>query len=137
MMKFSGIVKKHLGRGKALGFPTANIDVEEEIEEGIYVGHARIYNAPLPPLKLRGGEGELLPALIFIGAPKTFGETDKKAEIYLLDFAGGLYGKELEVELLEKLRDNQKFASAEDLVRQMRNDETQARKYFAEGGEPA
>jgi len=126
----TGIVKRHKGRGKTLGFPTANLEIDKNAEEGIFLGFTRINNAPQPFLRLRRGEGEILPSLIFIGASKTFGETDKKAEIYILGFAGDLYGKELKVELVKKLRENVKFNSKEELIEQMREDERLAREYF-------
>jgi riboflavin kinase/FMN adenylyltransferase len=112
-MKFSGVVKKNLGRGTELGFPTANMDAPKEIDEGIYVGQANEK-----------------PALIFIGAAETFDETDRKAEVYILDFSGDLYGQILEIELLKKIRGNQKFDSKEELIAQMMQDEKQAREFF-------
>jgi FAD synthase len=112
-MKFSGVVKKNLGRGTKLGFPTANIDVPENAEDGLYVGLAN-----------------KKPALVFIGSSKTFDETDRKAEIYILDFIGDLYGQEIEVELLKKLRENKKFESEQALIDQMKQDEQVAREFF-------
>lgn len=70
------------------------------------------------------------PALLFIGSALTFGETARKVEVYLLDGDGDWYGREVTVEALEKLRQNIKFASAEELVKQMQQDEIAARKYF-------
>ncbi|MDP3740926.1 MAG: riboflavin kinase [bacterium] len=116
-MKISGIVQKHKGRGKKLGFPTANIDIGRgvDIEDGIYAGTV--------------GPTEL-PALVFVGAALTFGDTKRQAEIYILDFEGDLYGQEIEVEILKKIRDNKKFGSDAELVAQMRGDKKQAREYF-------
>lgn len=128
-IRVAGVVKKHLGRGKTLGFPTANIEIENDIEDGIYVGLTRIHNSPLSPLTLRGERGEL-PSLIFIGAAQTFGESQRRAEVYILDFAGELYGQEIEVELIRKIRDNIKFDAQDDLVEQMKQDEAVAREYF-------
>ena len=112
-MKFSGVVKKQSGRGKSLGFPTANIDAPATIEDGLYIG--------LTNKK---------PSLIFIGANETFGETDRRAEIYLLDFAGDLYDQQIEVETLKKIREVIRFDSKEALVEQMKKDEKEARTYF-------
>ena len=117
-MKIKGIVKKSLGRGKKLGFPTANIEVSGKFpEEGIHIG-------TVGPMEL--------PALIFVGAAKTFDETEKKIEIYILDFDGDIYGEEIEVDLVKKLRDNMKFASTEELVAQMKEDERSAQEFFAD-----
>ncbi len=112
-MKFSGIVKKHLGRGKRLGFPTANIEAPQELEDGLYIGLAN-----------------KKPALIFIGANETFEEKDRKAEIYLLDFDRDLYEQEIVVETIKKLRKVIKFDSEQALIKQMKEDELVARDFF-------
>jgi riboflavin kinase/FMN adenylyltransferase len=128
-MKISGVVKKGAGRGKLLGFPTANIDLPKnlEIEDGLYVGFVQSGNPPHPTL-FSPGEGRQ--ALIFVGANETFRESDKKAEVYILDFNQDIYGVEIEVELLKKIRGVIKFDSEEKLIEQMKDDEKQARKYF-------
>lgn len=106
-------------RGKALGFPTANIALHKKIDEGIYTAKVRVNNT-------------WHNALTFIGKAVTFKETAVQAESFLLDFSDNLYGKFITVKLLKKLRDNKKFNSAEELVEQMRLDEKMARNYFAE-----
>ena len=123
-MKLRGKVIKGAGRGKALGFPTANLDVMTDLEEGIYAGYTTC-------LQLSPRQGRGLLSLIFIGAAETFGESEKKVEVYILDFSGDLYSRELEVEIVKKLRDNQKFDSAEALTSQMRRDELEARACLA------
>jgi len=117
LFSFSGFVKQDKGRGKTLGYPTANLSVEPKTQEGIFVGTV-LY------------DGTAFPALVFIGASLTFNEHDKKAEIYLLDFEEDLYGKNLKVSVFKKFRDNKKFASKDALVAQMQQDEKQAREYF-------
>ena len=112
-MKVKGLVEKHLGRGRDLGFPTANLNVKTDLEEGIYLAKA-----------------EGLPAMAFVGSAITFGDTKKVFEVYILDFAEDLYGKEIEVEMIKKIRDNKKFNSKEELVLQMKSDEQVAREYF-------
>jgi len=113
-IKFSGIVKKHLGRGTKMGFPTANINAPQDIEDATY-------------LALTNNK----PSMVFIGAPETFEETDRRAESYILDFSGDLYGQVIEIEIIKKLRDNQKFDSEADLIEQMNKDERLAREFFA------
>lgn len=120
-MKFSGTVKKHVGRGTSLGFPTANIEPPSELEFGIYVGFTVIEP---------GVSNKKLPSLIFIGANLTFNESYNRAEVYLLDFQGDLYDKEIEVEILKKIREVEKFDSAQALVEQMKKDELVARDFF-------
>ena len=111
------MVSHKKGRGKGLGFPTANISVSDSAEDGIYVGWVLI-------------DGRKYASLVFIGAAITFGETDRQAEGYVLDFSEDLYGTTIGVELLRKIRDNQRFATPEALVEQMKEDEQVAREYF-------
>lgn len=118
LFSFSGKVKKNLQRGRDLGFPTANIDVHPDTQEGIFIGMVQI-------------ESKDFPALIFVGSPLTFEEYDKKAEIYILDFKEDIYKKELNMTCLKKIRDNMKFESKEALICQMKEDERQAREYFS------
>ena len=114
----TGIVKKNLGRGTRLGFPTANIHIaEENLDEGIYAA-------------LTDYQATKYPSLAFIGAAETFGEEDKKLEVYVLDFNRDLYGQKITVQLVEKLRGAKKFASEEELIIQMKIDEQQARGFF-------
>lgn len=115
-MLVRGKVINGSGRGKKLGFPTANLDIPANMEEGIYLGEA-------------GGQ----PALVFVGAAKTFGEKDKKVEVHILDFEDDLYGREMEVRTIKKIRENQRFQSEEELVEQMKKDEAVAREYFKTG----
>ena len=114
-MKFSGIVKKGAGRGKDLGFPTANIEPPKDLklEDGVYFG------------TLIGA-----PSLIFIGAAETFGETEKKVEVHVLGLEGDLYGQNVEVEIEKFFRPNKKFASKEELVGAMKKDKQAAMEYF-------
>ena len=122
MMKrtiITGIVKKNIGRGTELGFPTANINIaEDELEDGIYLG-------------LASWNGEKFPSVVFIGAAETFHESERKMEVYILDFSQDLYEKVLEVELLQKIRNSQKFSTKDELVLQMKEDERVAREFFA------
>ncbi len=120
-----GIVKKNLGRGKKHGFPTANISVPSEVDDGIYLGYAVILSDLTNVRK-----GEKLPALIFVGAALTFGDTERFAEAYILDFHGDLYDLPVEFHLLERLRDARKFVSAEEMIKQIKEDEKIARVYF-------
>lgn len=119
-MKFQGIVKKHLGRGKELGFPTANIDAPAEISDGLYLA----WTAVLPDAAQR------YESLAFIGSNETFGEKERAAEIHILDFDGELYGKTIEVEIIQKLRPVVKFSSQNTLIQQMHNDVAEARRLF-------
>ena len=117
LFSFSGKVFRHLGRGTDLGYPTANIHIDQETPEGIYVGYAVVTE-------------KTYPALVFVGRPLTFGETDKKAEVYILDFDQNIYEMNVDVTVMKKLRENIKFDSEEALIAQMQQDERDAREYF-------
>ena len=112
-----GVVVTGDRRGRELGFPTANLrfDYAPAMPAlGIYAG--RVTEA---------GEGVSAghPALISIGTRPTFhAGSAVLAEVHLLDFDGDLYGELLGVELVSRLRDEQRFADAEALVEQMKRD---------------
>ena len=92
-------------RGGTLGFPTANLAVEPHLlvpAYGIYAGAAL------------GGR-----AAISIGVNPHYGGNERRIEAFLLDFEGDLYGKELGIELWERLRDERAFTSEDELVRQI------------------
>jgi riboflavin kinase/FMN adenylyltransferase len=103
--ELEGIVVSGDQRGGTLGFPTANLSVEPHLlvpAFGIYAGAAL------------GGR-----AAISIGINPHYGGSERRIEAFLLDFEGDLYGKELRIELWERLRDERAFESEEDLVGQM------------------
>ena len=104
-------------RGKSFGFPTANVKLHRKITEGIYISLAKVNRKSLP-------------ALTFVGNATTFGEKTVRAETYFLTLSADLYGKWISVRLLKKIRENQKFKSAEDLILQMEKDKLRAQRYF-------
>lgn len=116
-MQISGVVEKGRTRGKALGFPTANIVLNTQIGQGIYISQVQLKDRELE-------------AVTFIGAAETFGEKEVKAEIYILDFDEDIYGKEIKVQILKKIRDVEKFGSKEELIKKMKEDERITREYF-------
>jgi len=104
-------------RGKELGFPTANIHLHKKIPEGIYAASVTI-------------NGKKYCAAAFVGSAKTFLQTQVKVESYLFNFSGDLYGKWLTVRLYKKIRENQKFDSVEDLIKQMYQDVEEINRFF-------
>lgn len=103
-------------RGAALGFPTANIDLDPHLAHparGVYACRARL-------------DDSWFVAATNVGVNPTFGGdpevTPVRVETYLLDFDGDLYGRSLRVEFLARLRDEMKFASVDDLIAQMQRD---------------
>ena len=99
-------------RGRLLGFPTANLDLMPQQAlpgNGIYATIVHI-------------DSRRFPAATNIGVRPTFGEGMKTVETHLLDYEGDLYGKEIKVEFVQKLRDEQRFASSEALKAQIEKD---------------
>jgi riboflavin kinase/FMN adenylyltransferase len=114
-------------RGKDLGFPTANLDIQPEAlpPAGIYAAWVRI-----------NGERQWRPAAASIGVNPTFGESVKKLEVHLLDFSADLYGKTLEVLPAAYLRPEKRFETVAALIRQMRQDCRRAAALLARTGPP-
>lgn len=114
-------------RGRELGFPTANLafDYHPALPAlGIYRGEASV---PLRDV----GPGH--PALVSVGVRPTFHDDGRVlVEVYLLDWDGDLYDAELEVSLLDRLREERRFDRVDALVDQMQADESEARRRFAE-----
>lgn len=121
----SGTVQNGDRRGRDLGYPTANLEVPDRLTlpaDGIY---AALVNS---------GETDAsigLPALVYVGTRPTFDGTERHVEVYLLDFSGDLYGRRLAVEFVDRIRGDQKFESADELVEQMQRDEESGRRIFA------
>lgn len=108
-------------RGRTLGFPTANLEIHPDKilpGKGIFAGWAR-------------GETHLLPAAISVGVRPTFGLGALLVEAHLLDFAGDLYGQELELVFAARMRDELAFHSIADLVAQMGRDVALVREVLA------
>jgi riboflavin kinase/FMN adenylyltransferase len=104
--------------GRSLGFPTANIGIEPNKlvpALGAYAGRAH------------AEEGEFVAALS-VGYRPTFGGTQLRVEAFLLDFEGDLYQRRLELRFVRYLHQDIKFATPEDLVRQLHKDVAETRR---------
>ena len=119
--RIQGTVSHGAGRGAQLGFPTANLAGVRTLlpAEGIYAGRA-------------WADGSIWPAAVSLGPNPTFGEGGLKTEVHLIGYSGTLYDRALEVEFLARLRGIRKFASADELIAQMREDVCQATKLAGE-----
>jgi riboflavin kinase/FMN adenylyltransferase len=112
-------------RGRKLGFPTANLEQIDTVSPGVGVYAGRAYV-----------DGKRWPAAIHVGPNPTFGEEAVKIEVHLIDFEGNLYGKEIAVEFLDRLRDVQKFPGVHDLLAQLRLDVAESKDLSECGGGP-
>lgn len=117
----AGIVTQGDRLGRQLGFPTANLDVTGLVlpPNGVYAVHART-------------DKDIYQGALNIGCRPTLqtGEPQKRFEVHLLEFHGDLYGQEIEITYVEKLRDEQRFPSLEALKEQIAQDIDRARALF-------
>jgi len=106
-----GTVVRGAGRGKPLGFPTANLAIADQLipGDGVYAGKAYT-------------DGPSFPCAISIGPAATFGGTERHVETHLLGLDADLYGRTLRVEFDRFLRPQHRFDSPQDLIAQLRRD---------------
>jgi riboflavin kinase/FMN adenylyltransferase len=126
--RVEGVVVRGHQRGRALGFPTANLETPPHTAipaDGVYAG----WLTRLPP---DGPDGERWPAAISIGTNPTFGEGERTVEAYALDRQDlDLYGEHAAIDFASRLRGTLRFDSVDALVEQMRHDVDQARDLTA------
>lgn len=123
--ELEGIVVRGLGRGRDLGFPTANLEHDPRAAvpaDGVYAGRA-----------ILGGVDH--PAAISIGTNPTFEAQERTVEAYLLDFDADLYGQQVRLTFQQRLRATQAFDSVDALVTQMHADVAAAREVL--GADPS
>ncbi len=125
-----GVVTQGDQRGRELGYPTANVPVDAAYAapaDGVYAGWLRCLG---PNANQSTGENEALPAAISVGTNPTFeGERDRRVESYVLDRTDlSLYGVEVEVTFVEKLRGMVAFDGIEPLLKQMAGDVVRTRE---------
>jgi len=98
-------------RGHAIGVPTANLKVHDQMVplDGVYSGRT-------------GVDGRSYAAAISIGTTPTFDERQFQIEVHLIDFHGDLYGKHLRVEIIDWLREQRRFGGVEPLKSQLKMD---------------
>ncbi len=112
-MIIKGVVTKGRALGRKLGFPTANIVLEGsasvQIENGVYRSRVCV-------------GGVWYKAVSNVGVKPTVGSFERGVESHIIDFAGDIYGVTIEVELIEKLRDEAHFESLEALQAQVLKD---------------
>src|SRR5581483_3241409 len=113
----SGIVQRGAGRGRTLGFPTANLRPDRPLvlAAGVYAARARF-------------DGGTADAVVNIGYRPTFDESQYWIEAYLFDFSGDLYDRPLTLELLVRIRPEKKFPGVDALKAQVFADMEEARR---------
>lgn len=117
----SGIVVKGNQLGRTIGFPTANIEIPENYKlipkNGVYIVTAIVNK-------------KTIFGMMNIGVKPTLGENLLSIEVHLLQFSEDIYGQEIQVNVIERLRDEQKFESFESLKSQLEIDKTNTVDYF-------
>lgn len=121
----TGRVRAGSGRGRSLGFPTANLhDIATLIPaNGVYAVRVKVGDA-------------CRPGACNIGPNPTFDEHEKKVEVHLLDFDDDLNGREITIEFIDRLRETRRFDSPGDLCEQLRRDVEAARRTVAMAQRP-
>ena len=112
-----GQVVSGTGRGIKLGFPTANLDIDSDQAipvDGVYATWVYI-------------NGRAYPSMTYVGKNPTFGGSEHMVEVYVLDYHDDLYGRELRIDIMERLRGDKQFNTAEELKKQIAGDVKQGK----------
>ncbi len=122
MRTIEGVIVGGNQLGRKLGFPTANIAIDDtlDIENGVYASKVLF-------------EGREYAAMTNVGVRPSVDGSKRLLETHLFDFQGSLYGLRLRVELIEKIRDEQKFSSVEELRAQIAKDAETIKTLIANG----
>ncbi len=123
--EIDGRVERGDRRGRTIGFPTANIFLEDYLRPaaGVYAVRAAVDE---------GGSPHWHDAVANFGTRPTFGGTDLRLEVHLFDFDGDLYGRHLRVALIDHLRPEHKFPGLDALKAQIAEDAKQAREILGD-----
>lgn len=122
----NGKVIRGLQIGRVIGYPTANIKSGERFKlipaNGVYVVKVSI-------------DRQVMPGVLSTGTNPTVNrdKTKKSIEVHIFDFEGDIYGKQIRVEFLKRLREEKKFDSIEELASQIATDMKQAKDFFSDG----
>lgn len=114
---FEGEVVRGDGRGRLMGFPTANLKVDGDVlvGDGVYVTEATL-------------GGATVPGMTHVGRRPTFGLEERAVETHLFDFDRDLYGTRIRLHFHHRIRGTVRFSSAEALQEQLRLDREEARR---------
>ena len=117
-----GVVESGRRLGRELGFPTANLAVSEDLPltDGVYRSRVEL-------------DGRWYDAMSNLGCNPSVGGSERRLETHVFDLSESLYGRRLRVELVEKIREERRFATVEELREQIVRDREQIRKLIAAG----
>jgi len=119
----TGLVIKGMGRGKNLGFPTANIKINDEYKliprNGVYIVKSLI-------------DSIIYFGMMNIGENPTFNDKNKSIEIHFFELDYNIYDKKIKINILNRIRDEKKFKSPEFLMEQLKIDRDYSLKYIDE-----
>ncbi len=120
--RLTGTIVSGKGLGRKMSFPTVNLSIVEDYKliplKGVYVVRTMV------------GDKQVF-GMMNIGYRPTVGGQGQTIEIHLLDFDGDLYGSKMQIEILSRLRDEQKFESMDELGSQLKKDEINTRNYLS------
>lgn len=119
----NGTVVRGRSIGRTIGYPTANLQVEEDYKlipaQGVYIVRSEI-------------DGKRVYGMMNIGNNPTVGGSHQTIETFFFDFEKDLYDQHLQIELLERIREEKSFANVDQLVKAMKQDEVFSRKQIEE-----
>jgi riboflavin kinase/FMN adenylyltransferase len=119
LYEIEGSVIKGESRGKALGFPTANIETENEIiPPGVFISTSLI-------------DSKKFPSLTNVGNRPTFHQKEIIIESFIINLNKNLYGEKIRVNFIKKIRDEMKFKTPDHLSQQIKKDLEKAKDYFS------
>ncbi|MBI2173390.1 MAG: riboflavin kinase [Candidatus Aenigmarchaeota archaeon] len=113
--KVTGIVVEGDKRGRLIEFPTANIKADDLPPAGVYAVLVHI-------------EGRTMEGVANVGTALTFGRKKPVAEVHIFGFSGELYGKEISMDFIRKIRDERKFPGVKELKEQIIRDCEEAKR---------
>lgn len=123
LYRLNGTVIHGDKRGKEIGYPTANIKPEDSRKiipkDGVYAVGVRY-------------EGQWYQGMMNIGTRPTFDEQQRTLEVHLFDFGEDIYGKEVQVRFVKRIRDEKKFSGVDELISQLQKDEKVAKEILEE-----
>lgn len=121
----SGKVVSGFQIGRKIGFPTANIEVQDKLipKNGVYAAWAEIKPSVQ---QIAESPNAMLKAIVNIGSRPTFNGSETTVEVHIIDFHKDIYDEEITIQLVARLRDEQKFDSPEELITQINKDKATA-----------